>query len=136
MIQGWHDDDYIILFEEQSESVAMTERYAAKDSLPGYTIVGIRGWDDFILRDADGLLYTVPTVPLAAEHLRPYGFDVASAILRADSRVADMIKWYVQSIIFGGDPLSQQNIAWITLDQHVDAVKWWNTKYRESKRAS
>ena len=133
MIQGWHNDDYLILFDEQSEVEFMTERYAVKKYLPGYILVGIRGWDDFILRDTDGLLYTVPTVPLAAEHLRPFTIDIDSASLRADNCVADRIKWYVQPIIFGGDPQSEQNIVWITLAQHIDFVTWWNTKCRESK---
>ena len=130
MIQGWHRDDYLILFEEQLEAVAMTARYDATGFLPGYIIDGLKGWDDFIVHDTAHRFYTVPTVPLAAQHLRPFDFDIDLSALRPDSRVADRIKWYVQPLVFGGDPKSEKNIAWLTLDQHVDAVKWWNAKYR------
>jgi hypothetical protein len=65
MIQGWHNEDYLILFEEQLESISMTARYGAKTFLPGYTLDGLKGWDDFIVHDTAHNFYTVPTVPVA-----------------------------------------------------------------------
>jgi hypothetical protein len=131
MVQGWHNDDYLILFEEQLEAISMTARYNAAIFLPGYTIAGLKGWDDFIVRDSAQQFYTVSTVPLAAKHLKPFTFDIDVSALRPDSRLTDKIKWYVQPLVFGGDPQSEQNMTWITLDQHTEAVKWWNAKYRE-----
>lgn len=131
MIQGWHHNEYLILFEEQLEAIAMTARYDAKSYLPGYTIDGLKGWDDFIVHDAANRFYTVPTVPLAAQHLRPFNFDIDLSALQPDNRVADRIKWYIQPLVFGGDSQSEQNITWLTLEQHADIVKWWNAKYRE-----
>ena len=32
-------------------------------------MVGIKSWDDFLLRDAAGALFSVPTVPAIPEHL-------------------------------------------------------------------
>jgi hypothetical protein len=58
MKEGWLDDDYIILFEERSSS--LTEAYAIQDFLPSYKLVGLRGWDDFIVQDHRGVLFTVP----------------------------------------------------------------------------
>ncbi|MBB5035604.1 hypothetical protein [Prosthecobacter vanneervenii] len=130
MIQGWCQKDYFILFEDQAEASLMTERYAVNSFLPGYILVGIKSWDDFILCDADNNLYTVPTIPLAAKELCPCSLEIDSAGLRADTQVADKIKWYIQPIIFGGDPKPGENMTWVTLDQHIDLVKWWNNQYR------
>jgi hypothetical protein len=131
MIQGWSNDNYLIVFEEQLEAVAITERYGLLKFLPGFTLVGLIDWDSFVLRDADDRFYTVPTVPLVAQHLKPFTFDIDLLTLRSDSRFTDKIKWHIQPIIFGGNPQSEQNMIWITLDQHTEAVIWWNNKYRE-----
>lgn len=131
MIQGWHNKGYLILFDERDEASAMHDLYAIASVLPDFTLVGLMGWDDFILRDASGQLFTAPTVPLLRGHLRPLTSRVDPAKVRPDARFTDRIKWYVQPILFGGDPDSQQNMTWLSLDQHSEAVKWWNNKYRE-----
>jgi len=131
MIQGWHHEDYLILCESQAEADYLTERYALSGYLPGHTFVGLIGWDDFIVLDAAGQLHTVPTVPLAAEGLRPLALDITSAILRPDDELTDKIKWYIQPVVFGGDPNPGQNMTWVTIDQHIDLVKWWNNKFQE-----
>ncbi len=109
----------------------MTERYGISTYLPGHTLFGLKGWDDFIVLDASGHLYTVPTVPLAAEELCSFALDIDSATLRPDSNLSDKIKWYIQPIIFGGEPNVGQNMTWVTMDQHIDLVKWWNNKFQE-----
>ena len=131
MIQGWHNEDYLILFDEQGEAAKMSELYAIASSLPGYALVGLKSWDDFILRDAKNQLFTVPTVPLDAQHIQPFALDVAPSKLRADQRFADKIRWYVKPLVFGGDPRADSNTAWITVDEHVGVVKWWNQLYRD-----
>ena len=131
MIEGWHHEDYYILFEEQADAVRMTQRYRLDQSLPGYTIVGLRSWDDFIVRGADGTFWTLPTVPARPANLRQSAFDIDLSVLRPAPKSQGRVKWYIQPIVFGGDPSSPQNITWLSLDQHVDAVNWWNTKYDE-----
>lgn len=46
--------------------------YSLAQLLPGYEVIGLRGWDDFIVEDSGGARYCVPTVPVVAEHLSPY----------------------------------------------------------------
>ena len=135
MIQGWHNDDYLILFDEQDEASSIRDRYAIATVFPDFTLVGLTGWDDFILLDASGKLFTAPTVPLVREQLRPLTCEIDTTKLRPDPRFTDRIKWYIQPLVFGGDPSSRQNMAWLSLDQHTEAVKWWNNKYRELKCA-
>ena len=135
MIEGWHNDTYLILFEEQAEAISFTGRYGLREILPGFTLVGLRGWDDMIVRDAGGNFFTVPTVPITREHLQGYDFNIDLSTLEADNQMRGKIKWYVTPLIFGGDPSSAENISWITLDQHPDAVRWWNAKYQEIKEA-
>ena len=135
MIQGWHNDDYLIIFDEPEEASSVRDRYAIGSTLPDFALVGLTGWDDFILRDTSGKLFTAPTIPLLRERLRPLAYDLNTAKLRPDPKFTDRIKWYIQPLVFGGDPRSQQNMAWLSLDQHTEAVKWWNNKYREHTNA-
>src|SRR5437588_3594467 len=71
MTEGWYGDDHLILFDE-AEVASASERYAISELLPGYRVIGLRGWDDFILQDSTGRTYNVPTVPAIAEYLSPY----------------------------------------------------------------
>jgi hypothetical protein len=131
MIQGWHNDDYLILFDEQSEAITMSERYTVASSLPGYTLAGLKSWDDFILRDAKNQFFTVPTVPLDAQYIQPFDLDIDLPKLRADERFKDKIRWFVKPLVFGGDAQADSNTTWMTVDQHVEVVKWWNQLYRD-----
>jgi hypothetical protein len=131
MIQGWHNNDYLILFEEKSEAVTMNGRYGVTDSLPDYNLVGLKSWDDFILRDVKNQYFTVPTVPLDAQYVQPFVFGIDPSKLRIDERYASKIKWYIKPLVFGGDANADSNVTWLTVDEHVEAVKWWNQLYRD-----
>lgn len=133
MIEGWYNDTYLILFKEHAEALEMTERYGLPDMLPGYTVIGLRGWDDLIVRDDNGVCFTVPTVPMVLEYLEPFEFDPDNTILEADESMRGKIKWYATPLVFGGDPESVDNTLWISRDQHPEAVRWWNAKYLEAK---
>jgi len=63
MIEGWGEDDYLILFEEGEIEVVST-RYDIAKVLPGYRVLGLKGWDDFIVSDKAGNVFTIPTLPL------------------------------------------------------------------------
>jgi len=131
LIEGWLDENYLILFSEEEGSEA-AERYQLDAALPGYTLVGLRGWDDFIVRDAIGKTYTVPTVPLDAMYLE--AFELPSTLaLQGDPRFAGRVKWYIKPLIFGGDPQAKDNLTWLSLPQHVELVVWWNATYRKQK---
>ncbi|GEP41874.1 hypothetical protein [Brevifollis gellanilyticus] len=133
MIQGWLGDDYLMLFDNQAEAMSFAARYEVTERLPGYALLGLRGWDDFILSDPEGGLHIVPTIPLVSDNITAYDLKTDLASMQPDPRFTDRIKWYVQPIVFGGDPSAEQNIIWISIDQHVDLVKWWNRKYDEIK---
>jgi hypothetical protein len=129
MIEGWLRDDYLILFEETA--LSLEAAYDLSTYLPGYRLVGLRGWDDFIVEDSGGRLFTVPTVPILRDHLSPLRFEDTRGDLVPDDRLTGKIKWYVTPIALGGDPKPGNNMIWVTLDQHTQLVKWWNGKYRE-----
>jgi hypothetical protein len=133
MIQGWNNDDYLILFDEQNEAVKMAERYTVTSSLPGYALIGLKSWDDFILRDAKNQHFTIPIVPLDLQYLQIFNFDLNSSKLLVDQRFTDKIRWFIKPIAFGGDPNAETNTSWITINQHIEAVKWWNQLYRDVK---
>ena len=63
--EGWFGDDYLILFSPAEIAVA-SESYALTEWLPGFELLGLRNWDDFIVRDSSGQVFVVPTVPATA----------------------------------------------------------------------
>lgn len=131
MNEGWHGDDYLILFEE-SEIAEACERYAVSEFLSGFQIVGLRGWDDFIVRDGHRQTYTVPTLPMEPRHLVPFLIPNDASSLEPDRRYEGKIKWYTTPIAFGGDPKLGENMTWVTHEQHAQLVRWWNTRFRSS----
>ena len=132
MIEGWYGSDHLILFNE-AEIASAADRYALSQFLPGYKVMGLRGWDDFILQDSSGATYCAPTVPAVAEHLSAYALPSTPGMLRQDDRFQGKIKWYVKPIVFGGDPQSEANVIWVNHDQHAQLVKYWNDLYRSRK---
>jgi len=129
MTEGWQNEDYFVLFDKK-ESADLTVRYELHNYLTGYKIVGIRGWDDFILEWSDGKLFTVPTVPLDPKYLSPLRLVIDPGLLKKDVRLHGKIKWYTKPIIFGGDPNVGANVTWIGLENHIQLVNWWNKLYQ------
>lgn len=129
MLEGWHDDAYVVLFEEAS----VASRYDVSTHLPGYAVVGLMGWDDFIVRGPEGQLSTIPTLPIDARYLVPLAAPIDPQRIEPDARFQGKVKWYVKPLVFGGDPRDQANMAWVTFEQHVQLVNWWNQRYRELK---
>jgi hypothetical protein len=65
MNEGWHGDEHFIVLTDD-EAREATERYGLSERLAGFQIVGLRGWDDFILRDSNGRLFTGICLPPSA----------------------------------------------------------------------
>ncbi len=129
MIEGWHGENYLILFDE-AEVASASDRYAISQCLPGYEVIGLRGWDNFIVRNSVGEAYSVPTVPVVPEHLWPFSLPAETSGLRADERFSGKIKWYAKPIVFGGDPSLGENVIWVSHEEHTQLVRYWNTLYR------
>lgn len=136
MQEGWYDEDYWILCETLEESMHLTREYGIEQYLPGFRIVGLKGWDDFVLVNSSGDYFCVPTVPLTAEYLEPLAFPTERLRLEEDERYLNRLKWYVQPLAFGGDATDQTNIAWLALDAHIEAVRWWNEFYYQNYQRS
>ena len=116
---------------DEAESELLTEGYGVRQFLPGLTVVGILGWDDFILRNQGGQLFRVPTVPLVKRYVESLDEVPDPSSLNQDRRFTGKIKWYTQPIVFGGDPSSEENIIWVDIQKHQELVKWWNRMYTE-----
>jgi hypothetical protein len=133
MHEGWFENDYLAVCESDEESAGLTRGYGLRDRLPGYKIAGLKGWDDFIVVDDSGQLFTVPTVPLVSEYLAPTTIKLDPAGLRGDPRFKGQIKWYRTPVVFGGSPTDKANMMWITYDVHQEAVRAWNKIYDDLK---
>ena len=134
MNEGWFQDDYFILFTE-SERASQSHRYGIATALPGYTVIGLRSWDDLIVVDNTGDAYTVPAVPIDLQYLSPCTIPESTS-LEPDGRFTGKIKWYVKPLVFGGDPNDKDNVTWVSHDQHAELVSWWNQQYRALKASS
>ena len=132
MLEGWQGDDYLILFDE-TESTDFSARYEIDKYLTGYLIVGLTGWDDFIVKEPGGRLVTVPTVPIVVENLAPFEILIDPLRIQPDDRLRGKIKWYIKPVLFGGDLLADDNTTWVSIEQHIQLVKWWNDCYPRVK---
>ena len=132
MKEGWHHDDYLILFEA-GEATAAAARYDLNRFLPGFDVVGLKGWDDLIVRSSNGRLFTVPTVPINKEHIVRFEEPGADVPLVHDARYTGKIKWYIKPISLGGDPGIGENLTWVSHKQHGELVVWWNQLIRDIK---
>ena len=129
MHEGWHNDDYLILFDH-CEVEQKQQEYGFNQLLPGYRLLGLIGWDDFLVMEhASQKLFRIPTIPTSAERRKEWPHAVELAELKPDDRFHGKIKWYVHPIVFGGDPSSSENTTWISHSDHVHAVRYWNEMY-------
>jgi hypothetical protein len=133
MQEGWLNDDYLILFEDEHEAEAAADRYALASTLPGFRLIGLRGWDEFLVVDKNGDVFSVPTVPLDRNDLAPFQMPSDAVILERDDRFVGKIKWYVKPVVFGGDPRIGDNLVWVSHEEHAQLVRWWNEQYRALK---
>jgi len=127
MIEGWLNDEYLSLLSRE-ESASYSERCELATLLPGFSLVGFRSWDDFIVRDSSGETYSLPTVPVLAANLVPFSLP-PDLRLEVDARFSGTIKWYVKPLCFGGE-VTDQNQTWLPLQPHAESVAWWNNLYK------
>jgi hypothetical protein len=128
--EGWLDDNYVILFSE-AETESIFDAYGLNSTIHGYRLVGILSWDNFIVKNSKGEIFKIPTVPAISKYLEPVEFNKIKKSLNKDDRLTNKIKWYIKPIIFGGDPELEENITWVSIEDHTKLVKWWNEKYLE-----
>jgi hypothetical protein len=130
MREGWHEETYWIVFDK-GETKDITNAYGLAEFLPGYIVVGLLGWNDFVITDGCGALFRVPTIPLSFKYVEPLLSNPDFSELASDDRYAGKIKWHIQPLVFGGSPSSDDNLTWVDLRKHQTLVRWWNRKYLE-----
>ena len=129
MKEGWHNDEYLILFEDR-EIEQKEQEYGLDRLLPGHRLLGMAGWDHFLVMDcASQRLFRVPTIPISPQEKKEWPHSADLSALKPDGRFQGKIKWYVKPIVFGGDPNPGENMKWISHEEHVQAVKYWNEMY-------
>ena len=125
--EGWHNKDYLILFPDE-EIEGISNKYCIDQYLPGYIVLGLWDWDEFIVRDKWGYTYIVPTVPMDRQFLKRVQLPKPLK-LQADTNVGGKIRWIAKPLFFGGDPNKRGNLSWVTHEQHQQLVVWWNKQY-------
>ena len=130
MKEGWHRGTYLILFDDDEIGPA-TRRYGLDQSLTDFRLIGLESWDNFLVRNARGLTFSVPTLPHSEGLLQSVATPQPDVALEPDSRFAGKVKWYVKPLAFGGDVRDLSNVHWVDHDQHAQLVRWWNDKHRQ-----
>jgi hypothetical protein len=132
MDEGWNSNKYWIIFNKK-EITQYTKSYDIERYLKGYKIIGLLGWDDFIVEDKTKRHFTVPTIPISSKYLNEIDYKVITQV-EEDPRYKGKIKWYIKPIVFGGNPNDSNNIKWISIEEHIQIVRWWNNTYLEIPR--
>lgn len=83
------------------------------------------------MKGDDGRYGTVPTLPYSAKHLAPLKLAIDAQRVVAYERVHGKRKWYRKPRMLGGSTSDESILMWVTLDQHVKLVKWWNDRYQK-----
>ena len=131
MKEGWHNDDYLILFEG-SEIEEKEKDYEIDRFLPGCRLLGMVGWDYFLVMDRESQkVFRVPTIPIVLKEREEWTHKIDSAELKPDGRFQGKVKWYLKPVVFGGDPNPGKNLVWISHEDHVQGVKYWNQMYSD-----
>ena len=133
MTEGWSGEDYLILFSE-AEQASAEARYSFSGLMPSFKLIGLRGWDDFIVKDIPGHIYCIPAVPVDLQYLAPYAATKLEAGLVPDPRFTGKIRWYVKPVAFASDADLGSNITWVEHGLHGQLVKWWNDLYLSQGR--
>ena len=130
MKEGWHDNDYLILFEDQ-EIQERGKAYGLDRRLPGHILFGLRNWDDFlIINEEDDRIYCVLTVPARMVERRLWDVDIGR--LQREERLEGKIRWYLKPIVFGGDPNLRSNTVWVDHQTHAELVCYFNQLYDDN----
>jgi len=58
---------------------------------------------------------------------------VGSSIFEKGKRPKGLELFYIKPIVLGGNPNDPTNITWLTRQQHVAAVRYWNAIIRNMK---
>jgi hypothetical protein len=131
MREGWHGNTFIAVFEG-SEASAFAEACDFQSGLPGYSLIGLRGWQDFIVQDQAGVNFTIPTVPLDPQYITP--FTMPDPVdLEEDARFTGKVQWLLKPLVFGASGDDKDNETWVTYQQHSELVRWWNQQYWAAK---
>jgi len=91
MVEGWDNDNYFVLFDAPEIDLA-SAAYGIERWLPGYKVIGLKSWDDLLVKDGGNGVYTVPTVPLAREHLASCPSVPRGDVLSRDARFNNKLK--------------------------------------------
>ena len=117
----------ILSTEESARYEVVLKKYINK-----FRVIGIVGWDNFILSDGSNH-FSIPTVPVDQKYLKELEYPDLKPMTKSEQSEHSKIKWYLTPLIFGGSPDSESNIAWVTIDEHIKLITFWNQKYFEIK---
>ena len=107
-----------LIFDEQDVARA-SEQSGIGRYLPGFVIIGLSAWDDFLVRDVHQSLFVVPTLPMAERYLRPVAAPVGREQLERDARYAERSNGGSSpscSAVIRTTRITQRGCPWISTD--------------------
>ena len=78
--------------------------------LPGFSVLGLRGWQDFIVQDQAGATFTILSVPLDTRYIAPFNLPEPFK-LQPDAQLVGRVKWLVKPLVFDASPEAEDNVS-------------------------
>ncbi len=145
--EGFLGDEYL-RFYPADQLITLNDVYCSQEFIPGQFIFGSNGGGSawaFDLRVQPAIVVKVPFIPMLNQLGQRFGsFEqfltkLAGASAQHDTRRVNPALigkevHEIQPIVFGGDPVANDNKAYLSPSEYAPYVVWWNRKYRELVR--
>jgi len=142
--EGFLGDEYL-RFYPADQLILLNNAFCIQEFIPGRFIFGSNGGGEawaFDLRIKPTAVVKVPFIPMHDKYSHSFGtFEefiprLASTRHKTEQRRVNpaLIGKEIHEskpIVFGGDPVANDNKAYLTTAEYAPYVVWWNRKYRE-----
>jgi hypothetical protein len=146
--EGFIGDNYLILWK--TEELSKFHRECEIDQYaPSLLLIGSDGGGEgygFDTRDATMPVVRVPFVGLDLRYVTPVATSFTDLLVQlgkrrlttsntsaqhGQARPIGLELFEITPVILGGDPIDLKNKTWLSRQQHIEAVRYWNRVIRE-----
>lgn len=135
--EGFLGEEYIILWRAE-ELAQLNKAYEAERYAPAILLFGSSGGGEaygFDTHAEPACVVRLPFIGMERRHLGPVTRDFTDLFSRGAAlsmreqhrplqREMELVE--IKPIIFGGDPVDPENKMWVTREQHIELVRYWN----------
>jgi hypothetical protein len=140
--EGFLGGKYLRFYPAQ-QLIPLNTAFCTEEFIPGRFIFGSNGGGEawaFDLQVRSALVVKLPFIPMHDQYSESFGGveefvrRLAGTPTNQQTVNLDLIGkeiHQIQPVVFGGDPVSEANKAYLTPAEYAPYVVWWNRKYRQ-----